>query len=134
MIGPVDVYIIGFPGNQFTGRIAPAILDLIDKGIIRVMDLLFVTKDADGSVSSVHLDELDEHTMTTFMDLTIAQPGRLAAADAQNMAKDLPKNSSALLIAIENAWARDLASALIAADGKVLNRVHIPVDDINSVT
>ncbi len=134
MIGPVDVYIIGFPGNQFTGRIAPAILDLIDKGIIRVMDLLFVTKDADGKVSSVHVGELDEHSMTTFMDLTIMQPGMLDQADAVKMAADLPPNSSALLIAIENAWARDLASALIAADAKVLNRVHIPVHDINTVT
>ena len=52
-VGPVDVYIIGFPGNKFTGRIAPAILDLVENGTIRVLDLLFVMKDADGVVTTL---------------------------------------------------------------------------------
>ena len=52
-VGPVDVYIIGFPGNKFTGRIAPAIMDLVENGTIRVLDLLFVMKDADGVVTTL---------------------------------------------------------------------------------
>ena len=52
-VGPVDVYIIGFPGNKFTGRIAPAIMELVENGTIKVLDLLFVTKDADGVVTSL---------------------------------------------------------------------------------
>ena len=52
-VGPVDVYIIGFPGNKFTGRIAPAILELVENGTIRVLDLLFVMKDADGVVTTL---------------------------------------------------------------------------------
>ena len=59
-VGPVDVYIIGFPGNKFTGRIAPAILDLVEDGTIRVLDLLFVSKDADGVVTSLRATDIDE--------------------------------------------------------------------------
>ena len=59
-VGPVDVYIIGFPGNKFTGRIAPAILDLVENGTIRVLDLLFVMKDADGVVTTVAASDIDE--------------------------------------------------------------------------
>src|SRR4026209_901838 len=58
--GPVDVYIIGFPGNKFTGRIAPAIGELVDNGTIRVLDLLFVMKDADGVVTTIEATDLDE--------------------------------------------------------------------------
>jgi hypothetical protein len=59
-VGPVDVYIIGFPGNKFTGRIAPAILELVENGTIRVLDLLFVMKDADGVVTTLEASDLDE--------------------------------------------------------------------------
>ncbi len=59
-VGPVDVYIIGFPGNKFTGRIAPAILELVENGTIRVLDLLFVMKDADGVVTSIEAADIDE--------------------------------------------------------------------------
>jgi hypothetical protein len=59
-VGPVDVYIIGFPGNKFTGRIAPAILELVENGTIRVLDLLFVMKDADGVVTSLKAADIDE--------------------------------------------------------------------------
>ncbi len=52
-VGPVDVVIIGFPGNKFTGRIAPALMELVDTGTIRVLDLLFVMKDADGVVTTI---------------------------------------------------------------------------------
>ena len=58
--GPVDVYIIGFPGNKFTGRIAPAIAELVDNGTIRVLDLLFVMKDADGVVTTLAIEDLDQ--------------------------------------------------------------------------
>jgi hypothetical protein len=59
-VGPVDVYIIGFPGNKFTGRIAPAIMELVENGTIRVLDLLFVMKDADGAVTSLQAADIDE--------------------------------------------------------------------------
>src|SRR3954463_6429517 len=59
-VGPVDVYIIGFPGNKFSGRIAPAIMELVENGTIRVLDLLFVMKDADGTVTTLEAADIGE--------------------------------------------------------------------------
>jgi len=132
-IGPVDVYIIGFPGNQFTGRIAPALLELVDNGTLRIIDLLFVIKDADGVMASMRVGDLDADHRASFMSIEIAQPGALDQTDAEEVADDLPLNSSALLVAVENVWARKLTGALLAADAFVIDHVRIPADVVNAV-
>ena len=132
-IGPVDVYIIGFPGNQFTGRIAPALLELVDNGTLRILDLLFVIKDANGVMASMRVGELDADSSATFMSIEIAQPGALDQTDAEEVADDLPLNSSALLVAVENVWARKLTGALLDADAFVIDHVRIPADVVNAV-
>jgi uncharacterized membrane protein len=118
-VGPVDVYIIGFPGNKFSGRIAPAIMELVNNGTIRVLDLLFVTKDADGVLTSLQAADLDE-------------AGALGHEDAEEVSDDLPPNSSALLVAFENAWAGKLVDALQAADAFVIDSIRIPVDVVTA--
>ena len=75
-VGPVDVYIIGFPGNKFSGRIAPAIMELVESGTIRVLDLLFIMKDADGAVTTIEAADMDEEG-TAFLAIDVAQPGAL---------------------------------------------------------
>ena len=110
-VGPVDVYIIGFPGNKFTGRIAPAIIDLVENGTIRVLDLLFVMKDADGVVTSLKAADIDEEG-AAFLSIDVTQPGALGPEDADEVSDDLPSNSSALLVAFENLWAGKLVDAL----------------------
>ena len=110
-VGPVDVYIIGFPGNKFTGRIAPAILDLVENGTIRVLDLLFVMKDADGAVTTLQAADIDEEG-AAFLSIDITQPGALGPEDAEEVGDDLPANSAALLIAFENLWAAKVVDAL----------------------
>ena len=93
-VGPVDVYIIGFPGNKFTGRIAPAILELVENGTIRVLDLLFVMKDADGTVTTLEAADIDEEG-PAFLAIDVAQPGALGPEDAEEVSDDLPANSAA---------------------------------------
>ena len=66
-IGPIEYIIVGFPGNQFTGEIAPALADLIDNDTIRILDLVFISKDADGDVTAFEYDELEE--LAAFGDL-----------------------------------------------------------------
>ena len=117
-VGPVDVYIIGFPGNKFTGRIAPAILELVENGTIRVLDLLFVMKDADGAVTTLQAADIDEEG-AAFLSIDIAQPGALGPEDAEEVSDDLPANSAAILVAFENLWAAKLVEALQAADAVV---------------
>jgi hypothetical protein len=130
-VGPVDVYIIGFPGNKFTGRIAPAIIELVENGTIRVLDLLFVMKDADGVVTSLKAADIDEEG-AAFLSINTAQPGALGPEDADEVSDDLPSNSSALLVAFENLWAGKLVDALQAADAVVIDSIRIPADVVSA--
>lgn len=125
-MGPIDIVIIGFPGNRFTGRIAPAIVELVEAGIVRILDLLFVMKDADGVVTSLHIEDFDEALRPSFVDLEITSPGALGAEDAEELRDDLLPNSSALMIAFENAWAARFTDAIRAADAVVIDQIRIP--------
>lgn len=131
-VGPVDVVIIGFPGNKFTGRIAPALMDLVESGIVRIIDLLFVSKDADGVTTTIELADLDPDAGPAFLDVSVTSPGALGAEDAEEVADDLPPNSSALLIAFENAWAAEFADAVRAADGVLIDSIRIPHDVVET--
>ena len=126
-VGPVDVYIIGFPGNKFSGRIAPAIMELVENGTIRVLDLLFVMKDDAGAVTSLRASDIDAEG-ADFLSIDIAQPGALGPEDAEEVSDDLPANSSALLIAFENVWVAKVVDALQAADAVLIDSIRIPAD------
>ncbi len=132
-VGPVDVVIVGFPGNKFTGRIAPALMELVDTGTIRVIDLLFVMKDADGNVTTIEAMDLDPETGPSFLAIDISQPGALGAEDAEEVSDDLAPNSSTLLIAFENVWAAKLVDACRAADAVVIDQIRIPADVVETV-
>jgi uncharacterized membrane protein len=130
-VGPVDVYIIGFPGNKFTGRVAPAILELVENGTIRILDLLFVSKDAEGATTVIQAEDLDEEG-AGFLQIDVTQPGALGEEDAEEVSDDLPANSSALLVAFENLWAAKLVDALQEADAVVIDSIRIPVDVVQA--
>ena len=126
-VGPVDVYIIGFPGNKFSGKIAPAIRELVDNGTIRILDLLFVMKAEDGTVATLAIEDLDQDG-AAFADLEITEPGSLNDEDADEVSEDLPTNSAALLIAFENLWATKVVSALADADAVLIDSIRIPAE------
>ena len=132
-VGPVDVFIIGFPGNKFTGQIAPAIMEQVENGTIRVIDLLFVVKDADGAVTTLAIQDLDADISPAFVSLETAEPGALGPEDAEEVSDDLEPNSSALLIAIENVWARKIVEGLLNADAVLIDSIRIPADVANAV-
>jgi len=130
-VGPVDVYIIGFPGNKFTGRVAPAILELVENGTIRILDLLFVSKDAEGVTTVIQAEDLDEEG-AAFLAIDVAQPGALGEEDADEVSDDLPPNSSAMLVAFENLWAAKLVDALQEADAVVIDSIRIPAEVVQA--
>ena len=130
-VGPVDVYIIGFPGNKFNGRVAPAILELVENGTIRILDLLFVSKDAEGVTTVIQAEDLDEDG-AGFLEIDVTQPGALNEEDAEEVSDDLPANSSAMLIAFENVWARKVVDALQDADAVLIDSIRIPVDVVEA--
>jgi hypothetical protein len=131
-VGPVDVVIIGFPGNKFSGQIAPAIVDLVNSGTIRVVDLLFVMKDESGTITTIEAGDLGEG-LEGFLSIDVMQAGALNEEDADEVADDLPLNSAALLVAFENTWAANFVQAVAAADGFVIDQIRIPVDVVNAL-
>ena len=130
-VGPVDVYIIGFPGNKFNGRVAPAILELVENGTIRILDLLFVSKDSEGVTTVIQAEDLDEEG-AGFLEIDVTQPGALNEEDAEEVSDDLPADSSAMLIAFENVWARKVVDALQDADAVLIDSIRIPVDVVQA--
>jgi len=131
-VAPVDVFFIGFPGNKFSGRITPAILDLVDNGTIRVIDALFVSKSSDGVVTTLEVSDLDAETGAAYAAVSVAQPGALGPEDAEEVSDDMPPNTSALLIAIENLWAAKVVEACQAADAVVIDQIRIPADVVQA--
>ena len=131
-LGPVDVYIIGFPGNNFRGEIVPAILEQVEKGVIRVVDLLFVVKDLEGNVAVLQIEDLGPEG-AAFAEVDVISSGALNEEDADEVAEDIPAGSSALLIAYENTWMQDLVLAFARADAVVIDQIRIPADVVNEV-
>ena len=117
---------------KFTGQIAPAILDLVDSGTIRVIDALFVSKSADGVVTTLEVSDLDAETGAAFTAVSITQPSALGPEDAEEIGDDMPPNTSALLIAIENLWAAKFVEACQAADAVVIDQIRIPADVVQA--
>jgi hypothetical protein len=130
-VGPVDLLIVEFPGNQFKGEIAPALRELVTDGTVRVLDLLFVYKDADGEVGSVELAGLGPDLEPAFADLDGQLGGGLLdAEDVAQVGADLALNSSAALIVWENTWAARFVTAMRNAGAKVVDQARIPAEAV----
>jgi hypothetical protein len=129
-LGPVDVYIIGFPQNNFTGEIVPAIKKQVDAGVIRILDVLFVTKSADGVVTTITAQDIGPDG-AAYAQLDLIEPGSLNDEDAEEIADDLAPNSSALMIAYENTWMVEVAGAFARAGAVVIDQIRIPADVVN---
>lgn len=125
-LGPVEYILIAFPGNKFSGRIVPALRELVESGTIHIIDLLFIKKDADGNVLTVELGALDPEESAAFDELDGDVDGLLSADDIVLAAADLPLNSSAALLVWENVWAARFADAVRAADGQVIANERVP--------
>jgi hypothetical protein len=125
-IGPVEYMIVAFPGNQFKGEIVPALGELVDSGTIRIIDLAFVVKDADGSVAALELGDLDSQVYKAFDALDARPGGLLNADDLEAAGEELEPNSSAALLVWEDLWATKLADAIRNADGVLLDLERIP--------
>ena len=130
-IGPVEYIILGFPGNNFTGQIVPELNKLIDSGLVRIIDLTFITKDADGHVEAVEYDAVEE--LAEFAGLDAEVGGILNDEDVAHAALSLEPNSSAVLLIWEDAWAAPFAAAVRNANGVILEGARIPREIIEEV-
>jgi hypothetical protein len=125
-IGPVEYMVVGFPGNKFRGEIAPALADLVEAGTIRIIDLTFVGKDADGNVLALELNDLDPDVQEAFGSVEHEVGGLFNEEDLEAVAEQLEPNSSAALLVWEDVWAARFANAVRDADGVLLDIQRIP--------
>ncbi len=123
-IGPVEYILIGFPGNKFTGEIAPALARLIETNTVRIIDLVFIIKDEEGNIATFEFDQLEE--LAPFASLDGEAGGLVGDADIEYAAAALEPNSSAALILWEDVWAIELAQAVRNANGVVIEGARIP--------
>ena len=125
-LGPIDYLVVEFPGNRMTGEGWPLLVDLVDRGVIRLLDLVFIRKDEDGSVTGLSLQDLGAEGV----DLTIfegASSGLLGDDDLAEAAKAVEPGSSAGVMIYENSWAAPFATALRRGGGQLVAFGRIPV-------
>ncbi|MEV6651108.1 DUF6325 family protein [Streptomyces sp. NPDC051219] len=126
-MGPVDYLVIEFPGNRMTGEGLPLLLDLVERRIIRILDLAFVRKESDGSVTGMEIADIDGDGL---LDLTVfegASSGLLGDDDLQEAAAALEPERAAGIIVYENLWAGPLAAALRRSGAQMVAGGRIPV-------
>ncbi|MEW2082434.1 DUF6325 family protein [Streptomyces sp. NPDC005283] len=124
-MGPVDYLVVEFPGNRMTGEGFPLLVDLVDRGIIRILDLVFVRKDSDGSVSALELKDFgDELDLTVFEG---ASSGLLGQDDLDEAGTALEPGSSAGILVYENLWAAPFARAMRRSGAQLVTGGRIPV-------
>mgnify|MGYP000903996687 CR=1 FL=1 len=127
-VGPVDVAVVLFEGNNFNGDVAPAIAELQQNGTVRIIDLAFLTKSADGEAAFVEVE--DAGVSDAFAELTESQLDLLSDEDLMAMADGLDPDSSAPVVVWENSWASRLASAIRGSGGEVVSYLRIPHETV----
>lgn len=127
MLGPIEVLVVGFPGNRFTGGILPELEALVDAGTISIVDGLFITKDEVGDVAFVELDQIDENEDAAALGRFIGSSlDLLSDDDAAEFAAALEPNSSAAALVFEHTWFKPLRDELIGSGGVMVANMRIP--------
>ncbi len=131
-IGPVEYMVVAFPGNQFKGEIAPALRDLVDEGTIRILDLAIVTKDSDGNVVAMEVEQSDAQAFAALESMASDRGGLITAGDLEAVGEALDDNSSAAMLVWEDVWATRLKDALQGAGGVVVEIRRVPSEAIDA--
>ena len=124
--GPVEYIVIAFPGNRFKGEIVPAIAELVDNDIVRIIDVAFIKKDADGTVTMFEYDSLDDVLAFGFADIDGEAGGVLNDEDLELAAEALAPDSSAALVVWEHRWAVRVSQAIRDAGGRIIAGERVP--------
>ena len=126
-MGPIDYIVIEFPGSQMTGEGLPILVDLVERGTIRLIDLVFFTRAADGSVAMVEIADLDGDGSLDLAIFEGASSGVLGEDDINEAAAAVEPGSSAALLVYENTWAAPFAAAVRRGGGQLVAFGRIPI-------
>jgi Family of unknown function (DUF6325) len=132
-VGPVEIMAVAFPGSQFKGEIVPALGELVDNGTIRVLDLVFVNKDLDGTVTVLELSDLGDEESATYARLHSEDEALFNDEDLEDAGEILEPGDSAAVLVWEDVWATKLRNAIRDAGGKLLALDRVPPEALDEV-
>ena len=127
-IGPVSYLIVEFPGNKMTGEGLPILVDLVDQGVIRILDLLFVTRGDDGALRGVEITDFDYDGTLDLAVFEGATSGLIDETDLEDAAEVVGPGSSAAILLFENTWARSFTQALRGGGAELVAAGYVPLD------
>ena len=130
-MGPIDYLVVEWPGRQPTGEAMPYLIDLVDRNLIRLLDLAFIAKDEDGSVTRIEVADLGEEAQE-FAVFVGAESGLLGDEDADEAGAALEPGTSAALLVYENRWAAPFATAVRRGGGQLVASGRIPIQTVIS--
>ena len=130
-LGPIDIVVIGYPADApMTGEAAPLLLDLVDQGIIRVLDVLFVMEGEDGTFSGFEATDVSSDSIGDLKVFEGASSGLLGEDDVATVADEIEPGTAAVIIMYENRWAAPFAAAVRRNGGVLLDNQRIPHEDV----
>lgn len=132
-LGPVDYIVVEFPGSEFNGTIAPALADLVDRGLVRVLDLLILIKDASGDVEVLELSDLGDDSLGELQRYESELAMLLSEDDVANIAGAIEPGSAAAVLVWENLWAAPFGAAVRHSGGQLVASGRIPVQALLAV-
>jgi hypothetical protein len=131
--GPIDFIALEFQTDQLTGESLPALLDLVQKGIVRVIDLVIILKDQKGETQVLEIEELAPNTLAIFDPLDVEISGIIQVEDIELIAEQMVANTTAALLMIENLWAIKFGEAVTNASGRMVMYDRIPFEVVNEM-
>jgi hypothetical protein len=130
-LGPIDIVVIAYPADApMTGEAVPLVMDLVERGIIRVLDVLFVMQNEDGTFSGFEAKDLEPDRVGDFKLFEGATSGLLGEEDVATASEALEPGTAAVMIVYENRWAAPFAAAVRRNGGVVIDNQRIPVQDV----
>jgi hypothetical protein len=130
-LGPIDIVVIAYPaGSPMTGEAVPLFMDLVERGIIRVLDALFVAKDEDGKIEGFQASDLDDKGVGDYRIFEGASSGLIGNEDAATAAEGMEPGSAGVIIVYENRWAGPFAAAVRRNGGVLVANERIPAQDV----
>lgn len=126
--GPVDVAVISFEGDRFKSEIAPALAQVVERGIVRIVDVLFIAKDEAGNVRTFELDDAEVELADTMWLLADEVSGLLSEDDIAEIGERIEPSSSAAMVVFEHTWLRQLREAILNANGRLVTQERVPAE------
>jgi hypothetical protein len=133
-LGPLEYVVLGFEGDRFDGSIAEELGKVVDRKIIRIVDLVLVHRDGEGNTTILELDNKDDPRFAAFAPLLGDRMALFTPEDLEDIADTMPADTAGLIVLFEHRWAEDLKDAIAAAGGFLVNRTVVPPEVLAEVS